>query len=449
MFFFPVLLSAQDEENVDSLKISRVMIIGNKATKENTILRELSILKDSIITDEQIKEDENKLTNLGIFNSVNFEIIAIDTSKKNYCLLINVIEGPRIIPIPLGGIKEGELKKIWGGLALKLKNMRGINEESNLSFGLGYEPFVEVSYKNPWVGDKAHFFVFGNFGFHKYVNKDFPDSTLSEQYKENLTEYTSTKLNETLGIGKYFGRYMNLSISAGYTHNDIPDYKPGRALSENGSDDFAVINIDFNYDKRNDVTYTLYGTYIDIFYSKYGIFNSIDFNRLTFDVRKFIPIKIYKNYFITYAIRFYNVNTFGGYAPDYLKASLGDDIFVRGFHDKLYKGDNIFIMQSEVRIPIIQPFLIEGKKHFIIKSLPILKDYMYKYGLYCTLFYDIGGITSNLKEKPYSRIPFKNGYGIGLNAILPFDFVGRVDLAVIPGISKLTSRFSIDLKAFF
>jgi len=193
----------------------------------------------------------------------------------------------------------------------------------------------------------------------------------------------------------------------------------------------------------------LYGTYFDVFYLKYGIGNNLDFHRAGFDFRKFVPIKFAEDYSVTFAFRLYNENTFGGSVPDYLKSTLGYGNYVRGYKDYLFKGENLFLFQSEFRIPVIKTFFVEGRKHPIIKSLPVFKDFNYQYGLYATLFYDLGGITSNNEQKPYSNIPFKNGYGIGLNALLPFNFVARLDFVFRQGISEFIKRFAFELESSF
>ncbi len=426
-----------------------MIIAGNKVTKNEVITRELSFLKDSTFTKKQLQEDADKLINLGIFDKVKIDAVPADQTGENFSVIIEINEGPNIIPIPQGGIYEGELKKIWLGMNLKLKNFQGKNEEIGSSFGIGYQPFIELSYRDNWIGNESHFFIFTNLGYHKFINREIPYESLNGSLKDSLREYSTNRFNGTIGIGKFLSRYSRMSLAYSYNYNDVPDYVPGRTINNNGVDNYSTVSLEFNYDKRNDIEYTLNGIYLDIFYLKYGIGNNLDFHRAGFDFRKFVPIKISNDYSVTFAFRFYNENTFGGSAPDYLKSTLGYDNYIRGYNDYLYKGDNIFLFQSEFRIPVIKPFLVEGKKHPIIKSLPVFKDFYYQYGLYGTLFYELGGITSNNEPKPYSNIPFKNGYGIGLNALLPFNFIARMDFVFRPGISEFIKRFVFELDASF
>jgi outer membrane protein assembly factor BamA len=444
---FPLSVYSQESGNQDTLKLSEVIIIGNKVTEKKIIIRELSFLDDSTFTKSILQEDAERLINLGIFDKVNIEAVPSDASGKVASVIVEVNEGPHIIPIPQGGIYDGKIERIWIGMDLRIKNFRGINEETGLSFGLGYQPFVELSFRDNWIGEKSHFFVFTNFGFHRFVNKEIPTENLNGVSKDSLQEYRSNRYNGAIGIGKYISRHAKISLAYGFYLNDIMDYLPGRSLTDDGNDKYSTITFDFNYDKRNDVNYSLQGTYFDVFYSKYGVFNRLDFNRVSIDFRKYIPIKIANEYFVTFAFRVYNLSTFGSSVPDYLRAYLGYDNYIRGFNEYLFKGDNIFLLKSEFRIPIIKPFLVSGKEHPIIKSLPVFKEFTYKYGLYGTVFYDVGGINSN--SASYFNIPFKNGYGIGLNAVLPFNFIGRMDFVFRQGIPKFIERFSFDLNAAF
>lgn len=80
-----------------------------------------------------------------------------------------------------------------------------------------------------------------------------------------------------------------------------------------------------------------------------------------------------------------------------------------------------------MRIPLVEPFYVPGKEMPFAKKLPVLKDFSYKFGLYLTMFFDAGGVWD--KKDKFSDTKFYNGYGAGLNFILPLGFVGRADWA--------------------
>ena len=56
-----------------------------------------------------------------------------------------------------------------------------------------------------------------------------------------------------------------------------------------------------------------------------------------------------------------------------------------------------------------------------------MKKFSYKYGMYFTIFYDLGAIWN--KDDRFKSAKLMNGTGIGLNAILPFGLVGKLEWA--------------------
>jgi len=162
-------------------------------------------------------------------------------------------------------------------------------------------------------------------------------------------------------------------------------------------------------------------------------------------LRRFIPIKLSKDYAIVFAARAISTITFGGgEMPVYLKESFGYDNFIRGWDNFVFQGENKFLGSMELRIPVVKPFFVKGKRHILLRKIPVLKDLSYRYGLYASLFFDFGGVWER-KDRIYDT-QFKNGFGIGLNFLLPFDFVGRTDFALrkINNIYKGQVVFSLD-----
>jgi len=174
---------------------------------------------------------------------------------------------------------------------------------------------------------------------------------------------------------------------------------------------------------QHTVVITIYNIQEAVFFHK-----EIDLNKFRFDLRRFIPIKISKNYALVLSGRVNSVLSFGGgIIPVYLIESIGYDNLIRGWNNFVFLGEDKFFGSLELRIPVIKPFYVKGSDHFIIRKLPIAKKFSYRYGMYATMFFDFGGVWGR-KERIYDS-QFKNGFGAGLNFLLPFDFVGRFDFA--------------------
>ncbi|MFZ4590554.1 MAG: BamA/TamA family outer membrane protein [Ignavibacteria bacterium] len=410
--------------------IERIILVGNDRTKDEVILREMQLHEGGKFNLEYLENDVKRLYNLGLFNRVDVVPAPLSSSKIN--LIFEFEEGFYFLPIPQGGIKEGSLKKIWGGVNFMWKNFRGRNETLNMSFGVGYEPFISVSYLNPWIFGKEHYFFQTSFRYSRTYPRSVgnADSTGIIFNKNEVPTYIMNDIMGDMRIGKYFGK--NTSVSALLQFNSIytSEYEPGRTVSQDGLDVFPTAGLDFTYDTRDYSKFATYGSYYYLKLSRSGLFHKdIDLNKFKFDLRRFIPIKLSKDYALVLSGRINSVLSFGGgEIPVYLKESIGYDNLIRGWDNFVFLGEDKMFGSLELRIPLIKPFYVKGSNHFIIRKLPLANKFSYRYGVYATLFFDFGGVWGR-RENIYDT-QFKNGFGAGLNFLLPFDFVGRVDFGI-------------------
>ena len=415
---------------MQEMTIERIILIGNEKTKDEVILREMQLQEGGRFNLEYLENDVKRLYNLGLFNRVDVVPAPLSSSKIN--LVFEFEEGFYFLPIPQGGIKEGSLKKIWGGVNFLWKNFRGRNETMNMSFGVGYEPFISVSYLNPWIFGNSHYFFQTSFRYSRTYPRSVgnADSTGVIFNKNEVPTYIMNDMMGDIRIGKYFGK--NTSVSALLQFNSIytSEYQPGRTVSQDGLDVFPTAGLDFTYDTRDYSKFATYGSYYYLKLSRSGLFHKdIDLNKFRFDLRRFIPIKLTNDYALVLSGRINSVLSFGGgEIPVYLKESIGYDNLIRGWDNFVLMGEDKLLGSLELRIPLLKPFYVKGSDHFIIRKVPLANKFSYRYGVYATLFFDLGGVWGR-KEQIYDS-QFKNGFGAGLNLLLPFDFVARVDFGL-------------------
>jgi len=415
---------------MQEMTIERIILIGNEKTKDEVILREMQLQEGGKFNLEYLENDVKRLYNLGLFNRVDVVPAPLSSSKIN--LVFEFEEGFYFLPIPQGGIKEGSLKKIWGGVNFLWKNFRGRNETMNMSFGVGYEPFISVSYLNPWIFGNSHYFFQTSFRYSRTYPRSVgnADSTGVIFNKNEVPTYIMNDMMGDIRIGKYFGK--NTSVSALLQFNSIytSEYQPGRTVSQDGLDVFPTAGLDFTYDTRDYSKFATYGSYYYLKLSRSGLFHKdIDLNKFRFDLRRFIPIKLTNDYALVLSGRINSVLSFGGgEIPVYLKESIGYDNLIRGWDNFVLMGEDKLLGSLELRIPLLKPFYVKGSDHFIIRKVPLANKFSYRYGVYATLFFDLGGVWGR-KEQIYDS-QFKNGFGAGLNLLLPFDFVARVDFGL-------------------
>lgn len=428
--------------------INKIFVAGNKITDEDIITRELSIKENSKLEFAKLEDDVQRIYNLGLFNKVDVYPIPTDSSNRVNIMFL-VEERFYVLPVPQGGFRNGEFSKFWAGLNVIWNNFRGRDETASLSFGIGYEPFVNIGYSVPWIGEKAHFFSSASVGYSKNFNRSLIalNDTVNNSIPSSSDNFAIYNFDASYTLGKYITKHFSLSANLKYNIINSSNYEPGRTLSPDGKDNFLTFSFRGNFDTRNSTEYTLAGSYYTIEYQKYGFGKLFDFNRINFESRKFIPIKLGEKYSITFAARTLGAISFGGSIPYYLDEYFGYNKIIRGYKKIVSEGENQLGFFNELRIPVINPFYIEGKSIPIANNISILKNLNYKFGLFATIFFDAGGVWD--KNDNFFKTQFYNGFGAGLNFILPFGFVGRTDFAFRKEGKRFVPQIIFDLDAAF
>ncbi len=440
--------------NIDSstvqnkVYVNRILIAGNKITDTDIITRELYTKEDSRLELSVLQDDIQRIYKLGLFNKVDVYPIPTDSATRVNIMFV-VEERFYLLPLPQVGFRDGEFSKFWAGLNIAWNNFRGRNETASLSFGLGYEPFINLHYSVPWIGRKAHFFSAASVDYSKNYNRSL--IALNDSLSNSIPASTDNFAIYNLGVSYTLGKYIskNCAIAGNLKYNIINSskYELGRTVSTDGKDNFITLSFSGQIDTRSSNEYTLSGSYYFLEYKKFGFGRLFDFNRINIETRKFIPVNIARNFSITFASRFLGSVSFGGVIPTYLNEFFGYDKIIRGYKKNVFEGENQLGFFNELRIPIINPFYVRGKTMPGIRKISMLKNISYKFGLYGTIFFDMGGVWN--KWDNFFNTGFKNGFGAGLNFILPFGFVGRTDFALRKQQEKFISQFIFDLNAAF
>ena len=221
--------------------INEILVIGNVTTIEFIITREMESKAGDTLKIETLKEDFNRIRNLGLFNKIDLLPVQIGENRIN--LIISVEELPYIIPLPQAGFKENDIKKFWGGINFIWNNFRGRNETVSFNFGLGYEPFVGLNYSVPWVGESEHFFGSVGIRFNRSVNRTSNNSNNEQFTKDGSKTYESDYYYGNITLGKFIGRFSNISASFGYNTLEVSDNQLGRTLSPGGIDKYVFLNL--------------------------------------------------------------------------------------------------------------------------------------------------------------------------------------------------------------
>ncbi len=436
--------------NISSKKfvLEKILIQGNKHTENEVILREMHIKEGMLFSINELEEEQTRIYNLGLFTKVEF--MPLPSGGNSMSLLITVEEMYYILPIPIGGFRGGDIKKFWAGIDFRYRNFRGMNETLGLGFALGYEPFISMSYFNPWVGKNSHLFLSGNlrYGISKNNSSLDTNSNLNLFEEGKVNEFDIENISASSSIGKYFTSKLSSSFGIGFNYVKPSQILQNTTLNPGGIDKFLSLIFEFSYDNRNLYEYTTYGSYLKVDYIRYGVFSEyFDFNKIRSDLRTYLLINPFNLYEFTLGTRLFSTFSFGNKMPSYLKEIIGSYDYLRGWKNFIAEGDNKLMMINELRFPVIKPAYVPGKNIPVIKGISYLNRFSYKYGLYWTLFHDIGGVWN--KNDNLFKTRFYQSIGTGLNIIMPFSFVSRIELAYRFFDNKLIPQININLNNSF
>ena len=106
---FSIIVYSQEK-----IEITNIIITGNKITKDDVLLRELTFKKGDVLSqaslEGKIKESKENLTNLMLFN---FNHITFENNTEKTDVYIEVVERWYIWPYPILEISERNFNVWW------------------------------------------------------------------------------------------------------------------------------------------------------------------------------------------------------------------------------------------------------------------------------------------------------------------------------------------------
>ncbi|MBC7426490.1 MAG: hypothetical protein H7321_08130, partial [Bacteroidia bacterium] len=419
--------------SVDSINIT-----GNVKTRAQIILRELTFKTgDSIsYTDNNFEQSRRQILNTNLFNEVVIY-------SKDGIVFIQVSERWYVWPIPVIHIADRnfnqwfltrDYRRVIYGLQLKWYNLRGRNETMTLTLAGGYTKEAGISYKIPYINKSKTLGL--SFAFLTSKNKEI-------WYKTDLDKVQFLRSNDNILI-KRLGVEASLqyrrkiflyhNLTAGYRHTNISDtviknsVNPGFLLDgTHQSEIFQAYSV--VYDKRDIKGYALKG-----FYFKGEITNTV-LSPGTQNYQYFM-LKGYAAKYFKLAPRWYTgIGAGGRYTTvkslpyNNIRALGYNADYLRGYEYYVIDGTSYGLAKSNVKFKLLE------KKYYTKK---LIKNYReVPAALFMTVFYDAGyvvktGNTFNEINPGVNKMPgaFQYGYGTGLDVVLYYNYVVRIEYAI-------------------
>ncbi len=167
---------AQTPDNLpfsNSVVINHIYLFGNKKTRDEIILRELSVKEGQTLTADSIsaamKLDSLRLATVGLFTYINVHIDTVSNTQINW--IIQVKERWFVIPEPIFQLADRNFNVWWNeqnrdirrviiGTTIRHKNFRGNLENLIATVQVGYTKKFGLEYLKPYI-DKEQKHGFG------------------------------------------------------------------------------------------------------------------------------------------------------------------------------------------------------------------------------------------------------------------------------------------------
>ncbi len=220
----------------EQIRLGSIHLIGNRRTKDTTILRELLFHEGDFYNPEAILKSQQRLYRTNLFSSVRFEPIHQEERPIRQEMRLSVEERPNVAVD--FGVGYGDYERFRGLFELSHRNLFGSGR--TLSFraeGSNVENEYSVNYKEPR-------FPFEN-----------TDARIGIAYikQEEISFYLKTS-SVTAGFDKSFSDTVKGALLYQYEQNHITEKDPSIRLSPEdvGKVNIASINPSLTRDTRDD-----------------------------------------------------------------------------------------------------------------------------------------------------------------------------------------------------
>jgi len=385
--------------------VDTVFLSGNETTRPYVILNEMSIRPGSVVTPGDIEYDRRRIYSLGLFTRV--DILYDSLGGKRY-LLVDVSERWYLFPVPILGFRDGDPHRFYFGAGVVHNNLGGRNQKLFASLVLGYDPSAGLSFLDPLIDADSRLSVGAGASYSSVSNK----STHSGDFRNHQYDIHGT-------LGRRFGLFVTSGLTLGYQVVQVSTYSPGRTVSPSGKDPFLYATASFTYDTRDLVEYPMSGAYGNLQVTKYGAGESlVNYLRYSTDLRAFVPV--FSS--LSVAGRAAATLVSGGSIPLYARAYFGYGDRIRGYFHDVLEGEDLVTGSLELRWAVLPPFTI------IMRDLPLPMEFkVWRFGITLSAFADVGAVW--FRQSGLHSADFLNGQGVGINFLLPYSYVARIEYA--------------------
>jgi outer membrane protein assembly factor BamA len=419
------------------IRVNRIFIVGNRITKDQIILRELTLKPGDVVYNTELPIildlDQKKLINTRLFNTAEIKTLEFQTDQID--LLIDVDERWYTFPAPIFELADRNFNEWWQnynhdfsrvnyGLKLYQFNMRGRNETLRLTAQLGFQRRFEISYRFPYIDKKQKHGLIFDFDFSETKNLAYATLEHKLQFENSEDILKSTRggaLTYTYRNSFYATHALKIEYRNSSINDTIAALNPNYFGEGNKTQQYGIISYQFTADHRDYVGYPLRGYYFSTGVTKLGISNKDDVDKLDLNATFAGYISLQRNFFISN-------NTLGFWStPDGLAyanySALGyRKQFVRGYEIYLIEGPYYILNKTTLKKRIFN-------RTYNLSLMP-LKQFRYvPLSIYLKTYADLGYVENYTGYTNGVRLTNKllTGIGAGIDIVASYDAVFRLE----------------------
>lgn len=419
------------------LRVNRILIIGNRVTKERIVLRELTIQAGDVVNSAELPVildlDRKKLINTRLFNTA--EIRVLDFGNDVIDLLVDLNERWYTFPSPIFELADRNFNEWWEtynhdfsrvnyGLRLYQFNMRGRNETLRLTAQFGFQRRFELSYRFPYIDRKQKQGLILDFDFAEAKNLAYQtfDHKLDFLEADNLLRVTrGAGVTYTYRKSFYTSHSLKYEFRSTSVNDTIVMLNPNYLGDGQRDAIYSVLSYTFTNDHRDYIGYPLTGYFMSLQLVQFGLTASDD-------VHKTEAVGTFAGY-LNLGNNFYFSNSTTGYwssqtnPPYVVYGGIGySRRFVRGYEVYVVEGQNFAINKTTFKKRIFS-------RVYNINAMPIRQFKHLPLSVYVKLYGDLGYAKNYANYEISSRLANKvlTGFGAGIDVVASYDAVLRLE----------------------
>jgi outer membrane protein assembly factor BamA len=419
------------------IHINRIFIVGNRITRDQIVLRELTLKQGDIIYSldlpKILERDKKKLINTRLFNTA--EIRTLELQPDHIDLLIDLNERWYTFPAPIFELSDRNFNEWWQnynhdfsrvnyGLRLYQFNMRGRNETLRLTAQFGFQRRFELSYRFPYIDKKQKHGLIIDVDFTETKNLAYKtlDHKLEFLKSENILRTTrGGGLTYTYRNSFYVSHALKVEYRSNTINDTIPTLNANYLGEGKANQRYGIITYQFTSDHRDYIGYPLRGHYFMLLAARSGIARKDDLKKweASASYAKFFDLK--KDFYLS--------NNIIGYisTPDDLPYS---NYGAMGYKKQFVRGYEIYLIEGQayaLNKTTLKKRIFHRTYHW--KMMPIPQFRHIPLSIFLKTYADVGYVKSYPNYFLSTRLADKilSSAGGGIDIVASYDTVIRFE----------------------